>query len=83
MTRKPKSLEQRLYEAALYERGIKLSAKEVFMLLFDDAMETRVCNKAATDAGYEMPGEGGRYRVSVNNALSWEEFGEVFKDDNN
>lgn len=46
-----KSLEQRLFEAFVNCRGMRLSAVDVARLVMDDAIGTRISNKAAIEVG--------------------------------
>lgn len=51
-----KSLEQRLYEAYQSGKGLILSAEDVDRLMFDEAIGTRITNRAASQLGLEEPG---------------------------
>lgn len=46
-----KSLDVRLYEAWKHRRGIRLSARDVQTLLFDEALQTRIGNAIAFEHG--------------------------------
>jgi hypothetical protein len=73
MAKKKPSIERRLYEAFHAGRGIRLTADEVEDLLtLDNAIHTRICNAAATDAGLGEPGEGGDF---FSGGLSWGQLG--------
>lgn len=43
---KPKTVEQKLYEAFMNNRGLRLTAEEVERLVWDDAVGTRISNMA-------------------------------------
>ncbi len=66
-----KSLEQRLFEAFINNRGIRLTAEDVFSLVTDDSINTRISNKACMDAGEP---EGGFGDVVLSNAKTWKQF---------
>lgn len=53
-----KSIEQRLYDAYVDGKGLRLTAKEVQDLVnMDDAIQARICNRAADEAGgHELGG---------------------------
>lgn len=56
------SIEQRLYEAHRLGKGLHLTAAEVDSLVgTDDAIQTRIVNAAATEAGAEPPGFAGDF----------------------
>lgn len=66
-----KSLEQRLFEAFNTGRGMRLSRADVFDLVKDDAIDTRISNKACTEAGVD---ECGMNDVFISGATTWREF---------
>lgn len=70
-----KSLEQRIYEAFHANRGMKLSAVDVHNLLVDDAVDTRVTNAAAQEAGNAEVGYGRAWASKLN----WTDFGKSLK----
>ncbi len=47
------SLEQRMFEAAMRGKGIRLSFDDLMSLVSDDAIDTRISNVAAIEAGEE------------------------------
>ena len=47
------SLEQRMFEAAMKGRGMRLSFEDLISLVSDDAIDTRISNVAALEAGEE------------------------------
>lgn len=56
------SLERRLYEAHRLGLPLQLTAAEVDELVGpDDAIQTRIMNAAAQEAGTEEPGESGGF----------------------
>ena len=65
------SLERRLFEALVNHRGIVLSKDDVFELLFDDAIGTRITNQACAEAGVA---ESGVDDVAVTKATTWKQF---------
>ena len=70
-------IEQRIHAAVKANKGIFLSADEVWGLaVADDAMATRIANAAATDAGNDEPGE----QVVVMWSMTWKELGEMCGD---
>lgn len=71
-----KSLEQRLYEAYLKNSGALLTADDIFdLVVMDDAVGTRICNKAAEEAGGTPDGNSG----AIEMRLPWNELGILFK----
>lgn len=68
-----KTLEQRLYEAYRDSRGMRLSAADVDSLVGDDAVGTRITNKAATEAGLPESGDDA-VTMLCGAAFTWKEF---------
>lgn len=67
-----KSIEQRLFEAFVNYRGMRLSAEDVSKLVHDDAIGTRISNQAAIEAGVD---EGGADSVFLAaHGESWSSF---------
>ncbi len=66
-----RSLEERLFEARQNIRGVRLSYVDVYDLLRDDAVATRITNKASAEAGL---GELGADEVSRSKSATWEQF---------
>jgi hypothetical protein len=50
------SVERRLYDAWRRDTGVRLSADELYALIADDAMETRITNQIASENGFDEPG---------------------------
>ena len=71
-----KSLEQRLYEACRANRGLRLSADDVYDLVIDDAVATRISNVACIEAGAE---EGGHGCIVMHNMGPWKKFVDFMK----
>lgn len=65
------SLEQLLFEAYQQRKGLLLSAEHVDALLFDDAIGTRITNKAAAEADLDEPGGD---CVRSRTGETWEQF---------
>ena len=66
-----KSVEQKLFEAMRSANGVQLSAGDVADLVFDDAVGTRISNKACIEAGVE---ETGGDEVRSNYNMTWNQF---------
>lgn len=67
-------VERKLYEAWRHGRGVRLSHGDLCRLLHDDAMQTRICNAAAMDAGFSEPGDGGDFFKR----MPWKKLGKYF-----
>lgn len=67
-----KSLEQRLFEAFVNCRGMRLSVVDVDRLVRDDAVGTRISNKAASEAGASEGGADSVFHAS--RGESWRTF---------
>lgn len=76
---KPKRLEQRLFEAYQRNSGMTLSAEEVWLLMNDEAVGSRVTNAAALDAGIEEPGVDCVFQVP-STKTTWKQFGQLLED---
>lgn len=50
------SLERRIFEAWMDNKGLRLTYKDVRSLVRDDAVATRISNVAAEEAGVDIPG---------------------------
>lgn len=74
-----KSIEQRLYEAYRANRGIRLSATDVFVLVRNDAIGTAITNAACLESGVE---EEGQDRLYLQDSLpTWRKFVERMRDE--
>lgn len=69
------TIEQRLYEAWINNRGVRLTKEEVDQLIYDDAIATRISNTAARTAGMPEPGSD-----CVVHMASWKEFQKLFEE---
>ena len=75
----PMSIEQRLYEAFRENRGMLLSAAEVEALcLVDNAIATRIANRACSDAG--VPEDGVPVPFHRRNLPTWREMVQQYRD---
>ena len=76
---KPKSLEQRLFEAYSSRSGVNLSADDVWkMVVKDDAIGTRISNAAAQEAGAVPFGQTDIHGANFC-GVTWDEFVEYHK----
>jgi hypothetical protein len=71
-----KSLERRLFDAYASNRGIKLTAEDVWSLVNDDAVATRITNAACIDAGIDEVGAD-----CVRYGKTWDELKAFLKKD--
>lgn len=79
MSDKPKSVEQRLFEAIQGGRGVRLTFEEVFDLVRDDAVAVRIGNTAYADGGgdmseHELAGDHGSIEAVLNFRGTWQQF---------
>lgn len=69
-----KSLERRMFEAFKAGRGVRLSADDLYDLVVDDAIGTRITNEACDQASVKPAGVD-----CVGNCLSAESWGAFIK----
>ena len=73
-----KSIDQRLYEAARRERGIRLTSKDVLQLIFmDDAIGSRITDQAWREANGRNGSNllnGDSATAAIKKAETWAEF---------
>lgn len=70
----PSSIEERLFTAFEKGEGLTLSWDDVNILLMDDAIETRITNQAAIEAGVEESGGSEIGRHSRLSPETWAQF---------
>lgn len=69
---RPKSLEQLLFEAYVNHRGLRLTADDVDSLVSDDAVATRISNRACQEAGADEVGEDCIANAICAGAKTWD-----------